>query len=140
MMFAGKVRRRFRPDRHRCSGRGEVAKQPCQRTPEGTVRGPVHRDRIIKALRPVYSTPGKPAAKDRFEDFKAGWGQRYPAIVRFRESSGAEFVPFLGYDRERPPPGDVHAEYDRADQCPSTGPPVRTPGHFLHEAAALKRL
>ena len=36
-------------------------------------------------------------SKDRFTEFTAEWGQRYPAIVQLWESSWAEFVPFLEY-------------------------------------------
>jgi transposase-like protein len=55
---------------------------------------------IVKALKPVYTAPSEQAAKDRFAEFTAEWGQRYPAIVRLWESSRAEFVPFLEYDVE----------------------------------------
>ncbi|ADX74852.1 transposase [Pseudarthrobacter phenanthrenivorans Sphe3] len=59
--------------------------------------GRQHRDGIVKALKPVYTAPSEQAAKDRFAEFTAEWGQRYPAIVRLWESSWAEFVPFLEY-------------------------------------------
>ncbi|MEW1980566.1 transposase [Citricoccus sp. NPDC079358] len=62
--------------------------------------GRQHRDGIVKALKPVYTAPSEQAAKDRFAEFTAEWGQRYPAIVRLWESSWAEFVPFLEYDVE----------------------------------------
>ena len=59
--------------------------------------GRQHRDGIVKALKPVYTAPAEQAAKDRFAEFTAEWGQRYPAIVRLWECSWAEFVPFLEY-------------------------------------------
>ena len=59
--------------------------------------GRQHRDGIVKALKPVYTAPSEQAAKDRFAEFTAEWGQQYPAIVRLWESSWAEFVPFLEY-------------------------------------------
>lgn len=59
--------------------------------------GRQHCDGIVKALKPIYTAPPEQAAKDRFAEFAAGWGQRYPAIVRLSESSWAEFVPFLEY-------------------------------------------
>ena len=59
--------------------------------------GRQHRDGIVKALKPVYTAPSEQAAKDRFAEFRAEWGQRYPAIVQLWESSWAEFVPFLEY-------------------------------------------
>ncbi|KHL05300.1 IS256 family transposase, partial [Sinomonas humi] len=48
--------------------------------------GRQHRDAIAKALRPIYTAPSEAAAKDRFAEFAAEWGQRYPAIVRLWET------------------------------------------------------
>jgi putative transposase len=79
--------------------------------------GRQHRDGIVRALKPVYTAPSEQAAKDRFAEFKAEWGQRYPAIVQLWESSWAEFVPFLEYDVEIRF-GDLHDERDRVDQRP----------------------
>ncbi len=62
--------------------------------------GRQHRDAIVKALKPVYTAPSEGAAKDRFEEFAAKWGERYPAIVQLRKSAWAEFVPFIEYDVE----------------------------------------
>jgi putative transposase len=100
--------------------------------------GRQHRDGIVKALKPVYTAPSEQAAKDRFDEFKAEWGQRYPAIVRLWESSWAEFVPFLEYDVEirrvictTNAIESINARYRRA---------VRARGHFPNEAAALKCL
>jgi putative transposase len=50
--------------------------------------GRQHRDGIDKALKPVYTAPSEQAANDRFAEFTAEWGQRYPAIVRLWEYSG----------------------------------------------------
>jgi putative transposase len=61
--------------------------------------GRQHRHGIVKALKPS-TRPVRAAAKDRFADFTAEWGQRYPVNVRLWESSWAEFVPFLEYDVE----------------------------------------
>jgi putative transposase len=100
--------------------------------------GRQHRDGIVKALKPVYTAPSEQAAKERFAEFTAGWGQRYPAIVRLWESSWAEFVPFLEYDVEirrvictTNAIESITARYRRA---------VRARGHFPNEAAALKCL
>lgn len=100
--------------------------------------GRQHRDGIVKALKPVYAAPSERAAKDRFAEFTAEWGQRYPAIVRLWESSWAEFVPFLEYDVEirrvictTNAIESINARYRRA---------VRARGHFPNEAAALKCL
>ncbi|MBD1594433.1 IS256 family transposase, partial [Arthrobacter sp. S1_S22] len=100
--------------------------------------GRQHRDGIVKALKPVYTAPSEQAAKDRFAEFTAEWGQRYPAIVRLWESSWAEFVPFLEYDVEirrvictTNAIESINARYRRA---------VRARGHFPNETAALKCL
>ncbi|MDQ1717168.1 MAG: putative transposase [Pseudonocardiales bacterium] len=100
--------------------------------------GRQHRDAIIKSLKPVYTAPSEAAAKDRFAEFAAEWGQRYPAIVRLWQSSWAEFVPFLEYDVEvrrvissTNAIESINARYRRA---------VRARGHFPTEASALKCL
>lgn len=100
--------------------------------------GRQHRDAIAKALRPVYTAPSEAAAKDRFAEFAAEWGDRYPAIVRLWETAWAEFVPFLEYDVEvrkvictTNAIESINARYRRA---------VRARGHFPTEAAALKCL
>jgi len=49
--------------------------------------GRQHRDGIVKALKPVYTAPSEAAAKDRFQEFAAEWGERYPAIVKLWESA-----------------------------------------------------
>jgi putative transposase len=100
--------------------------------------GRQHRDGIVEALKPVYTTPSEAAAKDRFMDFAAEWGERYPAIIKLWESSWAEFVPFLEYDVEirrvictTNAIESINARYRRA---------VRARGHFPNEAAELKCL
>ncbi|MFK0005408.1 IS256 family transposase [Paenarthrobacter sp. NPDC090520] len=100
--------------------------------------GRQHRDGIVKALKPVYTAPSEQAAKDRFAEFTAEWGQRYPAIIRLWESSWAEFVPFLEYDVEirriictTNAIESINARYRRA---------VKARGHFPNENAALKCL
>lgn len=100
--------------------------------------GRQHRDAIVKSLRPIYTAPSERAAKERFAEFAAEWGQRYPAIVRLWEASWAEFVPFLEYDVEvrrvicsTNAIESINARYRRA---------VRARGHFPNEASALKCL
>lgn len=82
----------------------------------------------MKALSPVYTAPSEQAAKDRFEEFAAEWGGRYPAIVQLWRNSWAEFVPFLEYDVEirrvictTNAIESINARYRRA---------VRARGHF----------
>lgn len=72
--------------------------------------GRQHRDAIVKALKPVYTAPSEQAAKDRFEEFAAEWGEWYPAIVQLWRSSWAEFVPFLVQRRVVEPPDAYEAE------------------------------
>lgn len=55
---------------------------------------------IVKFLKPVYTAPSEQGAKDRFEEFATGWGERYPAIIQLWCNSWAEVVPFLGHDIE----------------------------------------
>ena len=100
--------------------------------------GRQHRDAIVKSLRPVYTAPSEAAAKDRFVEFAAEWGGRYPAIVQLWENAWAEFVPFLEYDVEirkvictTNAIESINARYRRA---------VRARGHFPNEAAAMKCL
>jgi putative transposase len=59
-----------------------------------------HWDAIARALKPVYTAPTQAAAEERWLEFAQDWGERYPAIVRLRENSWAEFVPFLQFDPE----------------------------------------
>lgn len=87
---------------------------------------------------PSTRAPSEQAAKDRFAEFTAEWGQRYPAIVRLWEASWTEFVPFLEYDVEirrvictTNAIESINARYRRT---------VRARGHFPNETAALKCL
>ena len=79
--------------------------------------GRQHRDGIVKALKPVYTAPSEAAAKDRFTEFKAEWGQRYPAdrAAVGELLGGIRAVPGV---RRGDPPGDLHDERDRVDQRP----------------------
>ena len=79
--------------------------------------GRQHRDGIAKALKPVYTAPSEAAAKDRFTEFKAEWGQRYPAdrAAVGELLGGIRAVPGV---RRGDPPGDLHDERDRVDQRP----------------------
>ena len=57
-------------------------------------------DRMTKDIRPVYTAPSEAAAKERFVEFTATWGQQYPATIRLWDNAWSDFVPFLGYDVE----------------------------------------
>jgi putative transposase len=98
--------------------------------------GRQHWDAIAKALKPVYTAPTEAAAKERFVEFTAEWGARYPAIVRLWDNAWAEFVPFLSFDPEirrvicsTNAIESVNARIRRA---------VKARGHFPNEQAALK--
>lgn len=77
--------------------------------------GRQHRDGIVKALKPIYTAPSEAAAKDRFREFAAEWGERYPAIVKLWKSSWAS-VCALPRIRRGGPPDNLHHERDRVDQ------------------------
>jgi putative transposase len=95
-------------------------------------------DQIAKDIRPVYTAPTEAAAKERFVEFTAKWGQQYPAVIRLWENAWSEFVPFLDYDVEirrvicsTNAVESLNARYRRA---------IRARGHFPTEQAALKCL
>ena len=93
---------------------------------------------IAKALRPVYTAHTEAAARDRFAEFTATWGSKYPGIIRMWESTWAEFVPFLAFEVEvrrvifsTNAIESLNARFRRA---------VRARWHFPNEQAALKCL
>ena len=95
-------------------------------------------DQIAKDIRPVYTAPSEAAAKERFTEFTATWGARYPAIIRLWENAWSEFVPFLDHDVEirrvicsTNAVESLNARYRRA---------IRARGHFPTEQAAMKCL
>ena len=51
-------------------------------------------DALARALRPVYVAPTEQAAKERFGEFAAAWGEKYPAIIRLWDNALSEFAPF----------------------------------------------
>nr|WP_239000860.1 IS256 family transposase [Jiangella asiatica] len=95
-------------------------------------------DQMSRELKPVYTAPSEAAAKERWNEFAANWGQQYPAIVRLWENAWSEFVPFLDYDQEirrvicsTNAIESINSRYRRA---------IRARGHFPTEQAALKCL
>jgi putative transposase len=93
---------------------------------------------IAKALRPVYTAPSESAALDAFAEFSGHWETKYPAIVKLWENAWAEFVPFLGFDKEirtlictTNAIESLNARFRRS---------VKARGHFPTEQAALKHL
>lgn len=97
-----------------------------------------HWDPISRALRPVYTAPTEAAAKERFGEFTAVWGERYPGITRLWDNAWAEFVPFLAFEVEvrrvifsTNAVESLNARFRRA---------IRARGHFPTDQAALKCL
>nr|WP_280763777.1 IS256 family transposase [Prescottella agglutinans] len=95
-------------------------------------------DEMSRDLKPVYTAPTEGVASERFDEFAAKWGPRYPAIIRLWRSAWSEFVPFLDYDPEirrvicsTNAIESINARYRRA---------IRARGHFPTEQAALKCL
>jgi putative transposase len=95
-------------------------------------------DAMARDLKLVYTAPTEAVAKERFVEFTAAWGERYPAIIRLWENAWSEFVPFLDYDVEirrvicsTNAIESLNARYRRA---------IRARGHFPTEQAALKCL
>jgi putative transposase len=95
-------------------------------------------DQIAKALRPIYTAPTEAAARERFDEFSAVWGAKYPGIIRLWDSAWAEFVPFLAFELEvrrvifsTNAIESLNARFRRA---------VRARGHFPSEQAAIKCL
>ena len=58
--------------------------------------GPPWRGICARSTPPISEAD----AKERFVDFTATWGEKYPAIVRLWENAWTEFVPFLDYSPE----------------------------------------
>ncbi|WP_237707999.1 IS256 family transposase [Hoyosella subflava] len=92
-------------------------------------------DEIARDIKPVYTAKTAAAASERFSEFAAKWGPRYPAIVRMWDQAWSEFVPFLAYDPEirrvvcsTNAIESINARYRRA---------IRARGHFPTEQAAL---
>jgi putative transposase len=95
-------------------------------------------DAIARVLKPVYTAPSEAAALDAFAEFSGTWEAKYPAIVRLWENAWAEFVPFLGFDKEirtlictTNAIESLNARFRRS---------VKARGHFPTEQAALKHL
>jgi putative transposase len=95
-------------------------------------------DEMSRDLRPVYTAPSEAAARERFAEFDAKWGNQYPAISKLWQNAWSEFIPFLDYDVEirrvicsTNAIESINARYRRA---------VRARGHFPNDTAALKCL
>jgi putative transposase len=97
-----------------------------------------HWARVTRELREVYTAPTAAAARARFDEFAAEWGERYPAMIATWENAWGEFVPFLEFPVELRQVvyttnaiESLNARFRRA---------VRHRKHFPTEQAALKVL
>ncbi len=95
-------------------------------------------DALKRAVKPVYTAVNAAAARAALDELAAGWGQRYPAVIRLWENAWEQFIPFLDYDVEirkvlcsTNAIESLNARYRRA---------VKARGHFPTEQAALKCL
>ena len=97
-----------------------------------------HWGPIAKAMRAIYTAPTGAAAEAQFEAFRDDWAATYPAMIRSRENSWDEFVPFLEFPAElrrvvytTNAVESLNARFRRA---------VRHRGHFPNEQVAMKIL
>ncbi|NKZ09096.1 hypothetical protein HGB48_35945 [Actinomadura latina] len=51
----------------------------------------------MRDLRQIYTAPTEAAAQQRFAEFEAEWGDRYPAIIRLWRDAWPTFTPFLAF-------------------------------------------
>jgi transposase-like protein len=94
--------------------------------------------KLLKDVRPIYTAPNEQAARERFMEFAARWGEKYPAIVKLWDNAWAEFVPFLDYSPDIRElvytTNAIENLHSRLRQA------VRAHGYFHTEQAALKCL
>jgi putative transposase len=56
------------------------------------------RRSVVKALKPIYTAPTVDSAAQALDDFEAGWGHSYAAIVELWRRHWERFTPFLDFD------------------------------------------
>lgn len=97
-----------------------------------------HWSRLTRDLRQIYTAPTEAAAQQRFTEFEAEWGDRYPAIVRLWRDAWPTFTPFLAF------PAEIRKVIYIAKAIESLNARFRQAtrrcGHFPTEQAALKVL
>ena len=93
---------------------------------------------ISKELREVYTAPTVAAAGQRFAEFEATWGDRYPAIIRLWRNAWEQFTPFLVF------PPEIRKIVYTTNAIESLNSRFRQAcrrrGHFPDEQSALKVL
>ncbi len=59
-----------------------------------------HRREVSAGLKAVYTAPSADAARTALDDFEAGIGAKYPAIVALWRNQSEQFIPFLDFPPE----------------------------------------
>ncbi|MBK9179500.1 MAG: transposase [Acidimicrobiales bacterium] len=89
-------------------------------------------------LREIYTAPSETAARARFDEFAATWGDRYPAMIGTWNTAWSEFVPFLEF------PVELRTIVYTTNAIESLNArfrnAVRHRSHFPNEQAAMKVL
>jgi transposase-like protein len=96
------------------------------------------RKKIAAGLRPIYTAVTVEAAQAAMDEFEAGIGAKYPAIVRLWRNSWDVFTPFLQF------PPEIRRVVYTTNMIESINYQLRkvtkNRGHFPSEKAALKLL
>lgn len=96
------------------------------------------RKKIAQGLRPIYTAATLEAARAALDEFEAGIGTKYPAIVRLWRDSWETFTPFLAF------PPDIRRVVYTTNMIESINYQLRkvtkNRGHFPNDRAALKLL
>lgn len=96
------------------------------------------RRQVSSELKAVYTAPTAEAARACLDDFEAGIGARYPAIVSLWRNRWEQFIPFLDF------PPEVRRVIYTTNMIESTNYQLRkvtkNRGHFPNERSALKLL
>ncbi|MGA2433496.1 MAG: IS256 family transposase [Acidimicrobiales bacterium] len=94
--------------------------------------------KVTTDLRTVYTAPSLDAATERFDEFEAKWGSKYPAVIRLWRDAWDEFIPFLSF------PPEVRSMIYTTNTIESLNArfrrSTRVRGHFPNEQSAIKVL
>jgi transposase-like protein len=105
-----------------------------------TLRYTARKDwqRVMPAIRAIYTASTVEEAASRFDDFTDTWGEKYPAVERLWRDSWERFIPFLEYD------ANVRKVIYTTNMVESLNSrfrqATRRRGHFPNEQAAFKVL
>lgn len=96
------------------------------------------RKKIAAQLRPIYTAATLEGAERAMDEFEAGIGKKYPAVVRLWRDTWETFIPFLAY------PAEIRRVVYTTNMIESINYQLRkvtkNRGHFPTERAALKLL